>query len=539
MAEEDFVSSPGSQEHTDPETARLLESLRDERARRLFAEREAEAAREKAAIWRQRAEERAQQLRERTSRSTWKRLRRRKSPGRTPTAPREPSKSNDESTTSDSTVPAVPAGITPTYPMVRAGRLASGGVLAEIAAQVDSFPLDSATEQEILTADVLLVRASDLAGATRQLGDLIRRCCTVVGRPPIVLDVDDESSDRTQLLDVISSRDLLVSSSAEVSGAAGADGSTVLSVNPTFNPGLNRPRIPRLDGVVTQRQEGDLVVLEVDGGPVSAAWLAAPRGVIQEEVTSAAAMGVPLISSGEDAEGWPVIPAGSDRNPLDVARDILKDSEAWLRASVSVRRIAHRLHASDVRGRELLTRVGIDVPTPWPTVGVLLVSNRPEELPKAITGVRSASYPRIHLVVGAHGFRPGRDLDRVVEEASSDLDAVSLLRFDSDLSLGACLNAAAERTGAQVLAKIDDDDSYGPGYLNDQVQALRYSGSEVVGKATQYVYLEEDDKTYLVAPGNEESFTTYVPGPTLVFRRRAWEASPFPHRRQRVDSIFL
>jgi len=185
----------------------------------------------------------------------------------------------------------------------------------------------------------------------------------------------------------------------------------------------------------------------------------------------------------------------------------------------------------------LLTSVGLSVPPVRPTVAGLLVSKRPEDLPEAIAGFRAQQYPRKELVVGCHGF-PATEVGAALVGASAL--PVNVIEFDSSVPLGRCLNEAAASTGAAVLAKIDDDDYYGPGYLEDAVQALRYSGSRIVGKATQFTYREDEDVTVLRRGGSEETaIEGSVTGASLVFARSLWERVRFPHRPRRVDALFL
>ena len=101
-------------------------------------------------------------------------------------------------------------------------------------------------------------------------------------------------------------------------------------------------------------------------------------------------------------------------------------------------------------------------------------------------------------------------------------------------------NTAAEATSAGVLAKIDDDDYYGPGFLTDAVDALRYSRAEIVGKSAHFTYVQGSDVTVLRRSDDEERFVNgAVAGGSMVFRRRIWEDVRFPVKPRRVDALFL
>ena len=65
-----------------------------------------------------------------------------------------------------------------------------------------------------------------------------------------------------------------------------------------------------------------------------------------------------------------------------------------------------------------------------------------------------------------------------------------VLHAPSTQSLGACLNQLVAAASGEVVAKMDDDDLYGPHYLSDQLHALDYSGAALVGKQAHHMYLE-------------------------------------------------
>ena len=57
------------------------------------------------------------------------------------------------------------------------------------------------------------------------------------------------------------------------------------------------------------------------------------------------------------------------------------------------------------------------------------------------------------------------------------------------------LGLAPGRAQGTLLAKVDDDDTYGTEHIWDLVLARHYSGATLVGKGTEFVYLETLDTT--------------------------------------------
>ncbi len=78
-----------------------------------------------------------------------------------------------------------------------------------------------------------------------------------------------------------------------------------------------------------------------------------------------------------------------------------------------------------------------------------------------------------------------------------------------------------------VLLKVDDDDWYSPHAIHDLLLARRYTGAEVVGMPSEFVYLEELGVT---ARRNHptEIYNRFVAGGTIMIDRgccAAWAAS--------------
>ena len=191
------------------------------------------------------------------------------------------------------------------------------------------------------------------------------------------------------------------------------------------------------------------------------------------------------------------------------------------------------------RALERIARAADLALPPWkPEVGVLLTTNNPDRLPLALDRLSRIRYRPVHVILGLHGFRPDGRVERLAEQWEGDR-SLAVRTFDSRTSLGECLNEGAAMTSSPLLAKFDDDDLYGPWYLDEAVDELSRWKVDLVGKASQFVHLVESRQVVLFQPGRENVAVGYVNGPTFVMRRSTWENVRFPHRRGRVDSIFV
>ena len=173
---------------------------------------------------------------------------------------------------------------------------------------------------------------------------------------------------------------------------------------------------------------------------------------------------------------------------------------------IRMRRAALQAHSSWARDTAEL---------PW--VSILLTSRRPWIVARALTAVTRQTYPRLELVLTLHGnAEEFAGIDACV--AAMPLP-VTVVRVPGSATLGSALNAAVAAASGTLLSKIDDDDLYGVDHVWDLVLAREYSGAELVGKATQFVYLAASNRTVHIRRGQGESYRRYLAGGTLLIAR--------------------
>lgn len=100
--------------------------------------------------------------------------------------------------------------------------------------------------------------------------------------------------------------------------------------------------------------------------------------------------------------------------------------------------------------------------------------------------------------------------------------------------LGDKLNVGCAAARGDVLAKWDDDDWYGPGFLEIALAALRLrpAGRGLVLWGEYLVLLARDGTLHTTGPGHKA-------GNTLTFDRALWAERPFRPVPRGVDSAFL
>lgn len=235
------------------------------------------------------------------------------------------------------------------------------------------------------------------------------------------------------------------------------------------------------------------------------------------------------------------VPVAEDRqHAADLVRALVRSPELADRTVHRAQRTIWAEHTYSHRTAQVLNAA---LPGSWrapqlPSVSVLLCTHRPHRLQHALASVASQIGVEPEVLLVCHGFDPATH-DVAATVAASGLTNVHVLEAGDELTLGECLNRAVEASTGEVLAKMDDDDLYGPHYLIDQLHALRYSKADLVGKHAHYMYVASQDATLLRFGHMEHRFTNFVMGPTILGLRKVFEAIPFEHRTTGEDSAFL
>lgn len=126
----------------------------------------------------------------------------------------------------------------------------------------------------------------------------------------------------------------------------------------------------------------------------------------------------------------------------------------------------------------------------WPTVSVILSTQRADLLPRILEQLAQQDHPGLEVVIGCHGF-PAPAPESLPEAVRGLLGPI--LEFDQRVVFGDVLAALSAAASGEFLAKVDDDDWYGPHHLTDLLTAWHYAQAQLVGRKLALVHLEETD----------------------------------------------
>jgi len=257
--------------------------------------------------------------------------------------------------------------------------------------------------------------------------------------------------------------------------------------------------------VARLRDVRGVTVPALPGRPVAAARI----------VAALCAAGVPVLAAADPARdallgaelAALLEQADPDRLASDLCREVL---------SIRLRRCALRRHGAVARWRTIVSATGLAPPLE-PTVSILLCTRRPEMIPFAIRQMEAQRGVRAELILGLHGV-PARQV-----AAGSVLLPITVVEAPAEMPFGQVLNRMAAAASGAFLAKVDDDDWYGPDHLADLVLAQLYSGADLVGSAAEFVYLEPIDVTIRRAIATER-YAPLVAGGTILITRAMFDA---------------
>ena len=128
--------------------------------------------------------------------------------------------------------------------------------------------------------------------------------------------------------------------------------------------------------------------------------------------------------------------------------------------------------------------------------------------------VAMQDYPNLELILGLHGDSFSKDF----EFPEESMLPITVLRFPEKTIFGTVLSEATAVASGQWIAKMDDDDWYGDKRISDLYLAANYANAELVGKGSEFVFLEEKNLTIRRDLGNSEVESGTLAGGTLLIK---------------------
>ena len=165
----------------------------------------------------------------------------------------------------------------------------------------------------------------------------------------------------------------------------------------------------------------------------------------------------------------------------------------------------------------------------YPTISVLVSTLRTDDLSNLLDQLHAQTLATFDLVLGLHTIELSASHKRQIAALNRRKVKVTVQEFSEDQTLGIILSTLACQSQGDYIAKMDDDDYYGPEHLRDLLDAALDTGADVVGRAMNYVYLEPLQLTVRrFAPHGTQAvelWSDWVCGGTILAKRDVAEAA--------------
>jgi Glycosyltransferases, probably involved in cell wall biogenesis len=157
-------------------------------------------------------------------------------------------------------------------------------------------------------------------------------------------------------------------------------------------------------------------------------------------------------------------------------------------------------------------------------VSIIVCTNRPNSINNIFDNYERQRYIDKELIVVLNNNSMSL---KNYKEKSLTYPNIKIYQLDESCALGKCLNFGIQKAKYEYIAKMDDDDYYAPKYLIDSINKFQYTDADIVGKLSYFVYIEKNGILAVFSPNNENKYTDFVAGATLVVKRKVFNKVKF------------
>ena len=152
-----------------------------------------------------------------------------------------------------------------------------------------------------------------------------------------------------------------------------------------------------------------------------------------------------------------------------------------------------------------------------------MASKRADDVVHCLADLARQTYSRFEVLLGTHGYSLAPDtLADLRERLPVPLRTVDI---DAHHTLGEALGILTRRADGEFVAKVDDDDRYGPEHLTDLIIAGRTSGADLVAKSARFVHLADSEVTIDRTWAATEAYDVMPAGGTFLTSRGVLQAA--------------
>ena len=162
--------------------------------------------------------------------------------------------------------------------------------------------------------------------------------------------------------------------------------------------------------------------------------------------------------------------------------------------------------------------------TNYPSVSVVLCTNRLPNLDFIVPQIMNQIYPNFEIIFVNHGSDAKKFSEKIQILMENKPSATyRIFNAEKTLTFGESLSLGARASSGDFVAKFDDDDFYSAYHLLDIVRPTLANDFAIVGKSLNYVYIEPLDTTFIkkstTSTGSSEHLSDWVAGGTMLINK--------------------
>lgn len=191
-----------------------------------------------------------------------------------------------------------------------------------------------------------------------------------------------------------------------------------------------------------------------------------------------------------------------------------------------------------------------------PRVSIILATHRVERIEACQRNIAAQNYPNLEVIIVLNNDAYD---ETSVQELFAGMRDLQILRVPSFRNLGTCINLGVTHATGAYIAKMDDDDFYGPSYISDLVLAALESGADITGKKAAFYFFEDGqeycfrgaafrnrwlwplthERGHTICSDSISTYCSTVAGASLLVARDVIRRIPFDEAAPRgTDTIF-
>lgn len=163
-------------------------------------------------------------------------------------------------------------------------------------------------------------------------------------------------------------------------------------------------------------------------------------------------------------------------------------------------------------------------------VSVIVSTNRQENMKRVFDNFAKQTCENKELVIVLNGKNMNLLKWIIYSRLYYPNEDIKIIKTDSSVNLGECLNIGIEKSKYDYIFKMDDDDLYSPNCLKNELKYFDYTDASIIGKNCFYVYFCGSKRLAIKYENKEHKYTNLIAGSCMLFTRQVYNDVKFDNK---------